>query len=239
MPTTQQEAAVLKKPSAIGLAIVTMILAAPNGAAAQTTLSVDPVAPCYAEQDSVYLRGTGFTQNGEVVFSRDNERIGDPIMADPGGQLEPSLILPGLSHGQQQLTYVATDSTNPALTARVTMLVTATDVGLRPAGGPPHRLLTITARGFFDGPRLYSHVVRLGKRGARARSIRIGALKGPCRRVQAHRRLFSRDTPPGRYRVQFDVFRRYRSRRKQETDFVVTVERRAGTARASGFSPPS
>ncbi len=134
---------------------------------------------------------------------------------------------------------MATDSTNPALTAQVTMLVTATDVGLRPAGGPPHRLLTITARGFFDGPTLYSHVVRLGKRGARARNMRIGALKGPCRRVEAHRRLFSRETPPGSYRVQFDVYRRYRSRRKQETDFVVTVQRRGGTARASGFSPPS
>ena len=129
MPTTQQEAAVLKKPSAIGLAIVTMMLAAPTGAAAQATLTVDPVDPCYPEQDTVFLRGTGFTPNGNVAFTRDSERIGEPIMADPGGQLEPSLILPGLSHGQQQLTYVATDSTNPALTAQVTMLVTATDVG--------------------------------------------------------------------------------------------------------------
>jgi hypothetical protein len=239
VPTTQQEAAVLKKPSAIGLAIVTMIFAAPTGAAAQITLTVDPVARCYAEQDTVYLRGTGFTQNGEVVFTRNDRRIGAPILADPGGEVQPSLILPGIRHGQQQLTYVATDSTNPGLTAQLTMLVTATDVGLRPAFGPPHRLLRITARGFFDGPALYAHVVRLGKRGARARNMRIGALKGACRRVQAHRRLFSRATPPGRYRVQFDVFRRYQSRRGQETDFVVTVERRGGTARASGFSPPS
>ena len=37
----------------------------------------------------MFLRGTGFTPNGEVVFTRDGKRIGDPIMADPGGELQP------------------------------------------------------------------------------------------------------------------------------------------------------
>jgi hypothetical protein len=129
---------------------------------------------------------------------------------------------------------------DPARTAQVSLLVTATDVELEPEGGAPHRLLTISARGFFgDGGRLYAHIVRAGKRAGRARNTRIGRLTGPCKVLKAKRRLFFRDTAPGRYRVQFDTFRRYRASRRVKTVFVVTVFRTAGTARASGLSPAS
>jgi hypothetical protein len=213
-------------------------LAVPGTAAAQATLEVDPVAPCYREQTTVRLPGTGFSQNGSVVFTRDARPIGDPIVADPSGQVFAQLTLPGLLSGQQRLTYVATDSANPALTAQVSLLVTATDVGLQPEGGPPHRLLTIRARGFFGrGGTLYAHIVRTGKRGAKARNLRIGRVTGPCKVLKAKRRLFSRDTAPGKYRVQFDTFRRYRSTRSVKSVFLVTVSRTAGTA--GTLSPPS
>jgi hypothetical protein len=51
--------------------------------------------------------------------------------------------------------------------------------------------------------------------------------------------LFKRGTAPGKYRVQFDTFRRFKSRRVVETEFIVTVYRSAGTARASALSPAS
>jgi hypothetical protein len=185
----------------------------------------------------VRLPGAGFTQNGSVVFSRDNRAIGDPIVADPAGQVFAQLILPGLVSGQQQLTYVATDATNPALNAQVSLLVTATDVGLQPEGGPPNRMLTIRARGFFgDSGTLYAHVVRAGKRPGRARNMTIGRVKGSCKTVQARRRLFTRGTPPGKYRVQFDTFRRFKSSRSIETEFIVTVFRTAQTAGVSSVS---
>jgi hypothetical protein len=215
------------------------VLAIPASASAQATLEVDPVAPCYREQETVRLPGSGFTQNGSVVFTRDTRQIGQPIVADPSGRVFAQLTLPGLLSGQQQLTYVATDATNPALTAQVSLLVTATDVELAPEGGPPHRLLTITARGFFgDGSTLYAHIVRTGKRGGRARNTRIGRVRGACKTLKAKRRLFFRDTAPGRYRVQFDTFRRYRARRTVKAVFVVTVFRTAGTARTAALSPP-
>lgn len=173
------------------------------------------------------------------MFTRDGQPIGDPIVADPAGQLFPQLILPGLVSGQKRLTYVATDQANPALTAQVTLLVTATDVGLRPQGGAPNRLLRIKARGFFEGSTLYAHVVRAGRRPGRARNVRIGRVKGTCKQVEARKRLFAKGTDPGRYRVQFDTFRRYRQRRTIESEFVVTVFRTAGTARASALSPAS
>jgi hypothetical protein len=209
--------------------------------AAQASLSVDEVAPCYREQSTVHLVGGGFTQNGQVVFTRDGTPIGNPIVASAAGELFPQLILPGLVSGQKRLTYVATDQTNPTLSAQVSLLVTATDVGLRPEGGAPHRLLTINARGFFGGSTLYAHVVRRGRNPGRARNLRIGRVRGSCKQVEARRRLFSKGTAPGKYRVQFDTFRRFKSKREIESEFIVTVFRTAGTASAtgSGLSPAS
>jgi hypothetical protein len=209
--------------------------------AAQASLTVDEVAPCYREQSTVHLVGGGFTQNGQVVFTRDGTPIGNPIVASAAGELFPRLILPGLVSGQKRLTYVATDQTNPTLSAQVSLLVTATDVGLRPEGGAPHRLLTINARGFFEGRTLYAHVVRTGRKPGRARNLRIGRVRGSCKQVEARKRLFSKGTAPGKYRVQFDTFRRFKSKREIETEFIVTVFRTAGTARAtgSGLSPAS
>jgi hypothetical protein len=215
-------------------------VAAPAGAAAQAALEVDPIEPCYRERSRVFLPGTGFSPGGPVVFTRDARQIGNPITADASGQVFAQLRLPGLLSGQQQLTYVATDSANPALTAQVSMLVTATDVGLQPEGGAAHRRLTIRARGFFgDSGTVYAHVVRAGKRPGKPRNMRIGRVSGPCRVLTAQRRLFSRDAAPGRYRVQFDTFRRYRAGRTVNAVFMVTVFPTAGTARASAFSPPS
>lgn len=209
--------------------------------AAQASLTVDEVAPCYREQSTVHLVGGGFTQNGQVVFTRDGTPIGNPIAASAAGELFPQLILPGLVSGQKRLTYLATDQTNPALSAQVSLLVTATDVGLRPESGAPHRLLTINARGFFGGSTLYAHVVRTGRRPGKARNLRIGRIRGSCKQVEARKRLFSKGTAPGKYRVQFDTFRRNKSKREIETEFIVTVFRTAGTAKAaaSGFSPAS
>jgi hypothetical protein len=215
-------------------------LAAPAGAAAQASLEVDPVSPCYRERSRVFLPGTGFSPGGPVVFTRDARQIGDPITADASGQVFAQLRLPGLLSGQQQLTYVATDSANPALTAQVSLLVTATDVGLQPESGAAHRMLTIRARGFFgDSGTVYAHVVRAGKRPGKARNMRIGRASGACRVLTAKRRLFSRGADPGRYRVQFDTFRRYRAGRTVNAVFMVTVFPTAGTARAAALSPPS
>jgi hypothetical protein len=232
----------MRNPTAAGLAIAIAMLAVPSAAAAEATLGVDPSAPCYRERQSVFLTGAGFTPNGAVDFTRNGTPLVDPdgpIVADASGLVSPRLILPGLVSGQQRLTYIATDKTNKALTTQVSLLVTATDVTLSPSGGPPDRLLTIRARGFFGGRMLYAHVVRTGKRPGRARNMRIAAIAGSCKKATAHKRLFFRNTAPGHYRVQFDTFRRYDAKRKVKTRFSVTVYRRAGTARATGLSPAS
>jgi hypothetical protein len=234
-------AQVMRNWTAAALALAVVGLAVPSAAAAQATLSVDPGATCYREQSGVLLQGKGFTPNGNVVFSRDGNPLGEPIQADGAGGLQPQLILPGLVRGQSELTYRATDQTNTALSAQVSLLVTATDVVLKPSGGPPNRLLTIRARGFIrEGAHtLYAHVVRVGKRPGKPRNIRIAKIDGACGKATARMRLFTKKTAAGRYRVQFDTFRRYSAGRTVKSNFSVTVYRRAGTARASGLSPAS
>jgi hypothetical protein len=52
----------------------------------------------------------------------------------------------------------------------------------------------------------------------RVRTVRLGRVEGPCWKVRARKRLFKRTTAPGRYRVQFDTFRRYKPNRRIEYD---------------------
>jgi hypothetical protein len=212
------------------VALAFAAVAAPASASA-ATLTVDPVRPCYLEQDQVFLHAQGYTPNGRVDFSRGGNLI-DTLDADPAGQIQGTLTLPGLIMGQRPLTYVATDQADPARTAQVRLLTTAVDVRVRPKNGPPNRLLRIKARGFRSGSTLWAHVRRVRRRGGgpvRTRTVRIGRLRSPCWRANVRKRLFRRGTAPGRYRVQFDTFRRYKPNRRIEYDeLFVTITRASG-----------
>jgi hypothetical protein len=208
-------------------AIVILALAAPSAASA-ASLTVEPVRPCYREQQTVFLTAQGYTPNGFVDFTRDGKLV-ERLQADSSGTISGNLTLPGLLTGQRPLTYVATDVDDSARTAEATLLATATDVAVKPVDGAPNRLLTIKGRGFFGGRTVWAHVTRIGRNrpGAsarRARTVRIGPVEGACRKVTARKRLFRRSVAPGRYRVQFDTFRRYRAARAIEyDDLIVTI----------------
>jgi hypothetical protein len=203
----------------LAAAILSIALAVPS-AAAGATLSVDPVNECYREQQRVFLLAQGFTPNGEVDFTRGDD-FSTRLRADASGTIQGNLRLPGVLMGRRTLTYVGTDVTDPGITAQVSLLTTATDVRVKPKTGLPNRRLTIRARGFRGGRTLWAHVRRVKRRGGgpvRVRNVRLGGVEGPCWTVRARKRLFRRSTAPGRYRVQFDTFRRYEPRRKVEYD---------------------
>jgi hypothetical protein len=205
----------------------TAVVALTAPAASAATLAVEPASRCYREQQTVFLTAQGYTPSGFVDFTRDGRLI-EQLQADASGTISGNLTLPGLLSGQRRLTYVGTDTTNPSITAQATLLTTATDVAVRPREGSPNRRLTIEGRGFFGGRTLWAHIVRLGK-GARAsavRTVKIGRVRGACKRVNAKRRLFSQGAAAGRYRVQFDTFRRYKATREVEyDDLIVTIFR--------------
>lgn len=196
------------------------------------TLAADPNRDCYPEATPVFLPGEGFTPNAQVDFTRDGTPLvaNPPIVADAAGLVSATLTLPGLLKGQKTLDYVATDTANPLNTASLSLLVTATDVALKPKRGRPERLLTIGARGFFGGGKtLWAHVVR----GGRSRNVKIARIKGPCKKVRAKRRIFPAGAASGSYRVQFDAFKRYRKKREFKSIFNVTIFRTVRPAIAS------
>ena len=206
------------------VAIASVAFAAPATASA-ATLTVDPVRACYLEQDRVFLFAQGYTPNGRVDFTRDGNLV-ETLVANPAGEIQATLRLPGLIMRQRPLTYVATDQSNPALTAQVSLLTTAVDVRVTPKNGPPNRLLRIRARGFRSGSTLWAHVRRRGSGPVRVRTLRIGRLRSPCWTANLRKRLFRRGTAAGRYRVQFDTFRRYKPNRTVEyDDLFVTISR--------------
>jgi hypothetical protein len=215
----------------VAAAIVSIALAGPSAAAA-ATLSVDPVSPCYREQQRVFILAQGFTPNGEVDFTRGDD-FSRRLRADASGTIQGNLRLPGVLMGRRNLTYLATDVTDPGITAQVSLLTTATDVRVTPRNGAPNRRLTINARGFQGGRTLWAHVRRVkkdrrGGRPVRVRTVKLGRVKGPCWTVRARKRLFMRTTAPGQYRVQFDTFRRYKPIRRIEYDELwVTILNRA------------
>jgi hypothetical protein len=201
------------------VAIASVAFAAPATASA-ATLTIDPVRPCYLEQQQVFLFAEGYTPNGKVDFTRDGNLV-DTLEANAAGQIQATLVLPGIIMRQRALTYVATDQTDPARTAQVSLLTTAVDVRVTPKGGPPNRLLRIRARGFRGGSTLWAHVRRVKRPGdgpVRTRTVRIGRVRSPCWTANVRRRLFRRGTAAGRYRVQFDTFRRYKPNRRIEYD---------------------
>jgi hypothetical protein len=213
------------------VATVTISLAGASVAQA-AVLAADPDLRCYAEASSVLLPGEGFTPNAQVDFTRDGTPLvaNPPIVADAAGQVSATLTLPSLLKGQKVREYVATDTANPANVASLSLLVTATDVALKPKRGKPERLLRIGARGFFGGGKtLWAHVVR----GGRARNVKIGRIKGPCKKVRAKRRIFPAGVASGSYRVQFDAFKRYRKKREFKSTFNVTIFRTVRPAVAS------
>jgi hypothetical protein len=212
------------------VAIASVALAAPAAASA-ATITVDPVRPCYLEQEPVSLFADGYTPNGLVDFSREGNLVRS-LQTNPAGQIQATLTLPGLIMGQRTLTYVGTDQTDPSRTAQVSLLTTAVDVRVSPKNGPPNRRLRIRARGFKGGETLWAHVRREKRRGGgpvRARNVRVGRVRGPCWTVNVRKRLFRRGTAAGSYRVQFDTFRRYKPERKIEYDeLFVTITRASG-----------
>ncbi|MGH2763444.1 MAG: hypothetical protein ACRDL4_02430 [Thermoleophilaceae bacterium] len=211
----------MTRPLSTAAAVLGLVLAVP-GVAPAAILTVDPARSCYRETQTVFLQGSGFTPNALVDVSREGRSLGR-LSADASGAFVGELALPGLLRGQERLTYLARDESNPALTAEATVVASATDVVVRPRNGAPNRRLRIRGRGFFRGRAVWAHVVRMG-RGPRARpvrTVRIGRVRGACRKVRARRRLLRARTRPGRYRVQFDTFRRYRRNRAVEYDDLV------------------
>ncbi len=206
----------MTRPLAVAVTIAT--LAAPSAAQA-ASLTPNPAKPCYRSNETVHFIGDGFTRSGSVNLSRDGIFVSS-ILTDAAGRFDAGLRL--IEDGrQQQRTYMATDSSNPGVTASAPVTVSPVGVGLSPQTGPVSRRFRIRARGFTTGRTLWAHVVHKGSK----RHLKIGRLKGACHNLSARRRLLSKNARFGRHRIQFDTFRRYRAKRAVKTIYSISVVR--------------
>jgi hypothetical protein len=194
-------------------------------AAQAATVSVSPQKPCYRSGELIGMAGSGYAPGGAVDITSDGESIGSTT-ADGAGNFGGTLEV--ASPIERIKTYAATDRSNPANTASAPLRISPFGVSVSPRNGAPGRRLRIVARGFTTGRRLYAHVVR----GRRRSNVRVGRLRGPCRRLRVRRRLFPGNVRPGVYTVQFDTRRRYSSRTKVRIRFSVTIFRVFGSRAA-------
>jgi hypothetical protein len=195
----------------------TLLLATGASTASAATMTVTPAKKCFRDGEIVHLGGNGFTPNNQVSISRQGMVFAQRLTTSPMGEFLGDLTL-RQGTGQTKRTYTATDVANPTIKASTSLVVSAIEVNVRPDTGTPGKVLRIGARGFTTGKTLYAHIVRKGK----SRNERIGRLKGACSKVTARKRLFSKKTKVGTYRVQFDTNRRYIA--DTEVRFAFTVE---------------
>jgi hypothetical protein len=193
-----------------------LALAAPAAADA-ATLSVAGSKSCYRAGDSLILSGTGFTPNGPVAVTLQGRDLGT-LTADASGNISSPLNIGNL-RGVSARTLVASDATNPAITATASFLGSALEVGVKPRNGTAGRKLRISASGFTTGKRLYAHILRKHYR----RNVFIGKLKGPCHTLKRRKAVLGAGTPSGVYTVQFDTRKRYAKKTKVWFRFSVTV----------------
>jgi lipoprotein-anchoring transpeptidase ErfK/SrfK len=203
----------------IAVPIATLAVALLGASAAEAaTLSVTGNKDCYRVGDTLTLSGTGYTPGGPVNVTFEGRQFGT-LTADAAGNITTGSLPVGGLRGVSQRTFVATDATNPALTATTQFLGAALVVKVRPQSGAAGRKLRVSASGFTTGKRLYAHIRRKGY----LRTVLIGKLKGPCHTLKKRKRVLTAATPNGIYTVQFDTRKRYSKKTKVWYRFRVTV----------------
>ena len=203
------------------LLIAWLAMAAP---AAAQGMFLDSDRRCYAPHQPIDLTGYGFTPDGEVALIGGGLTLGYGF-ADYDGIFRAEMRAPALPFPLAELRLTAVDQTYRLNRASTTVRLTSVAVRVGPRDAAPGEPLRIRARGFFDGRVLYAHV----RRGERVRNVRIGRLRGACRRLSVTRRLFGADARPGTYRVHFDTVRRYAPAPGRRVTYSMRVARSGAT----------
>jgi hypothetical protein len=204
-------------------AAAALALALPGVAAAAT---VEVAEECYAEDDEIDVRGTGFTPNGDVRLALERasgevlETSTDPVANAEGAVVGEYKVKAetgwfGRTQTRFDMTLRLTDQTDPTTVATTSFIFSRWNVGVRTVGGriQPNRPAAFNAVGFTTsvGKPLYAHWLRNGRR---VFSKRLGVLRGPCGDVKARlaRGFPFRPVRRGSYQVRFTPSRTNLSR---------------------------
>lgn len=206
-----------KRSTAIAVLALAWLAAQP--AADARAIALEPDRWCYGPHQQIDLTGYGYTPDGGVRLSLGGVPLGLGY-ADYDGVFSAVVRTPALSFGIAWLRFTATDQTYRLNRAGATVRVVRPRVALTPRTGAPARRQRVRARGFFDGRVLYAHVRRDGR--AR-RTVRLGRLRGACRRLDVRRRLVGPRAPAGRYAIHFDTSPRDAGARRPRVSYGVRI----------------
>jgi hypothetical protein len=189
--------------------------------AAPANAAVLAVPPCVVDYGPIGLLnlpigGTGFTPGGPV--SIESATTSSPLRggvtsatADAAGNVFTKTATLGFSSfdtSDQTYLLIATDRTNPAITASTTLRQVRFGFGARPDTGRPTRKVRYIARGFLPGKPVYAH---FRFRGKTRRNVTIGVPRAPCGVVSKRMRLLPTKTRFGTWTVYMDHLRNYSS----------------------------
>jgi hypothetical protein len=227
-----------------------LVLAATAAAALPATASATPTLtadrPCYTEQQPIVLSGAGYTPSGPIRFlgnftggaaNATSVPLGSPLTADPAGALSFRLPAPALTSDRdvtETLTISANDQTKQAVqpplppaeqAASVQVTLSLWAVGVRAwanGRGDPKKSSDFIGVGWEPFRRIYAHYFL---NNTRVRSVRIGAVSGPCGNLAKRIRQFPfRPVRAGQWSVYFSPSQFF-DRRGAWIRYRVTVPR--------------
>jgi hypothetical protein len=209
MPVPRRALAVC--PAALAAAAA---IAAPASAA---TLTVPPCVVDYgagANLENLAIAGTGFTPGGSVGIEYASAAKPTPLFAtsataDPAGNIAAKTNPLGFNSfdtTDQTFGLLATDRTNPAITAATQLRQVRFGFDAKPSTGKPSRKVLYTARGFAPGAPIYAHFRFHGKT---QRNIKIGVAAAPCGTASLRMRLLPTKSRFGAWTVYMDQVKSY------------------------------
>jgi hypothetical protein len=205
------------------LVVAWILVVAPSAARAAT---VQTDLPCYLENRSVGVTGTGFAPGASFSVLRDGQAIGGGTVA-PDGAVTGSFASGALETGiaERAFDLTLTDGTNQAATK---FSVSRFRAEFAPSRGNPATLrVRFSVFGFGRmGLPVYLHYLRPD--GLAVRTVRLGSTRSVCggiTRTQM-RRLFPFRPAAGRWRLQFDTRKAFRKSAVPRIVRAVDVKRR-------------
>jgi hypothetical protein len=197
-----------------------------SSAAAANAAMVVTDRPCYLEQKRVELTGAGFQPGSTYNVLRDGQQIGTGTVAPDGsvaGAFGSDVLPAGIAEKSYDLS--VSDGVTQATS---TFRVSAFRAMFSPSRGNATRLrVRFSVFGLLaDKLPVYLHYVRPD--GTEARTLYLGRTKGSCGSIAQTRmrKLFPFSARAGRWLLQFDTQKAYRTGAQPRIVRAVTVKKR-------------
>jgi hypothetical protein len=196
------------------LPVASLAMAAPSADAAE--IKTLPCVPYIAGQQTMPVVAAGFVPGNLVTVYTNTvatpaPRILTSSPVDGTGGFATATVPPPFTKTNGTLetfNLIAADEKNPALPIIATTPFQVVRFGLTRTPTPkrPTSRVTVTARGFAPGKRVYAHF-RYG--GVTRRTVSIGVAKGPCGIATKRMRALPTKTRYGSWRAYIDQSKRF------------------------------